>query len=367
MTPNIPCRFGGNPCGNFNAGKPFREDMCRPCWLYTHDERYNKAYGGDGTVVPVTDGSNQCIHLGQATGVTVDCGKCKGHVQLKLFECRVYGQCTIAKAVDGVACCAGDKGVPCPKKDMKAFPKIRKLRWAYGVTTVRDRRKSYLPTTLASLKAAGFDKPRLFVDGDSDTDSWRREFELEVTCRYPYIKTHGNWFLTLHELYIRNPDAERFAVFQDDFVTYKNLRSYLDWCQYPERGYLNLYTFPSNQRIAPKNERGGTIEGWYQSNQWGKGAVALVFDRNAALDLMLARHMVERPMDCHRGTRAVDGGIVSSMEKAGRKEYVHTPSLVQHIGLTSSMANNPHFQAESFLGESFDALDLIAMVKSNAS
>lgn len=234
------------------------------------------------------------------------------------------------------------------------------MKWAYGVTTVPLRRKDLLPRTLASLKTAGFDKPRLFVDGDKDALSWEKEFSLEVTCRYPNIRTYGNWILSLAELYLRNGDADRYAVFQDDFVTYRNLRKYLEKVTYPPKGYLNLYTFPQNQDAFPRlGQTARFRSGFFQSNQRGWGALALVFNREAVNILLSSHHMVERVMDMQRGWRAADGAVVTAMKKAGWKEYVHNPSLVQHTGHISAMRNRQHPDAVSFLGEDYDALEIL--------
>lgn len=229
--------------------------------------------------------------------------------------------------------------------------------WAYGVTTVPGRRSNLLQQTLASLRNAGFDKPRLFVDGDRDGTSWEQEFKLEVTVRYPNIRTHGNWFLSLTELFIRHPECQRYAIFQDDFVTCQNLRRYLNRCEYPKEGYWNLYTFPQNQSLCPE---GGNHIGWYPSNQMGRGAVALVFDQDCVIKLLSQTHMIMRPIDQHRGWKAVDGGIVTALKKEGYTEFVHNPSLVQHTGRNSSMGNRIHPLAVSFRGESFDACSLLA-------
>ena len=245
------------------------------------------------------------------------------------------------------------------------------MQWAYCVTTVPQRKDDLLPRTLRSLAAAGFDKPRLCVDANTGiaksslldvTRAYAEAFpELELTVRYPNIRTYGNWVLSLAELYLYNPGADRFLVAQDDFVTYRNLRQYLEKCPYPERGYWNLYTMPSNQTLAPD----GT--GWYLSNQFGRGAVALVFNRETVLTLLTHQHMVERPMDAHRGWKAVDGGVVTALAKAGWKEFCHNPSLTQHVGLVSSMGNKPHRLAESFRGEEFNALDLLAVNSHDAA
>lgn len=326
-----------------------------------------------------------CIHLGDYTGDTQQCQSCRGKVLVKLHHCHVYRECTTQKAVPGKACCNGIRGedgfhTPCPhyrtegEKDdpvtqptvtVTITPRERKpdpvkgLKWAYGVTTVPDRVGNLLDRTLTSLHNAGFYSPRLFIDGGENPDRYKAMYPgCQVTCREPKIRTHGNWVLSMYELYIRNPLMDRYAIFQDDFVTYPNLKEYLDQCQYPERGYWNLYTMPKNQEICPKDHTG-----WYLSNQRGLGAVALVFSREAVIALLSGKPLVERVMDKRRGHKAVDGGIVHTMKKQGYKEYVHNPSLVQHTGEKSSMGNGRQPLAESFNGEGFDARELITTTK----
>jgi len=227
------------------------------------------------------------------------------------------------------------------------------IRWAYGVTAVRSRKDDLLPRTLESLANAGFNRPRLFIDGDNDRHDYDR-FGLEVTMRYPTIRTFGNWLLTLWELYLRDPAADRYAIFQDDFVTYKNLRLYLDHCPYPDKGYWNLYTFPQNESRVPLTQMG-----WFKSNQKGRGAVALIFDRQGIIELLSHRELVERPQNVRRGHRAVDGAVVTVLRKRDYFEWVHNPSLVQHTGEVSSMGNAKHKLSKTFRGEDFDCLDLV--------
>ena len=76
------------------------------------------------------------------------------------------------------------------------------MNWAYCVMTVPMRRRTTLPGTLASLREAGFPRPHLFVDGDCDGKSWRDELGLDVTCRYPAVRIHGNWWLSIMEMFV---------------------------------------------------------------------------------------------------------------------------------------------------------------------
>lgn len=220
------------------------------------------------------------------------------------------------------------------------------MKWAVGITTVPERADELFPRTVQSLHKAGFTEHHVFTDGAKQ--------HLTGTARTPRIGTYGNWLLGALELFIRSPAADRYAMFQDDLVAYPNLREYLESCKYPEKGYWNLYTFPENAALC---RRGYT--GWYESNQMGLGAVALVFDRTALVDLLATRHMVERPMDAARGAKSVDGAVVTALKKEGYKEYVHNPSLVNHTGHVSVMFHKPYKPCVSFKGEGFDARRLI--------
>lgn len=237
------------------------------------------------------------------------------------------------------------------------------MQWSYGVMTVVARKNDLLPQTLSSLAKGGFDKPRLFVDGCTHTEaiSYQEIFNCDIVGRFPLVRTCGNWMLSMLELYLRFPLADRFALFQDDLVCCKNLRQYLETTPYPDKGYLNLYTFPHNTEpsLMQKDEQGNNRVGFYQSNQRGLGAVALVFNREAVSQIVASSHMSLRVQDPRRGWRAVDGGIVTGMNKVGYKEYVHNPSLVQHTGHVSTIGNKPHPQSPIFPGEDFDAMILV--------
>jgi hypothetical protein len=89
---------------------------------------------------------------------------------------------------------------------------------------------------------------------------------------------------------------------------------------------------------------------------------ALVFSRDALVTLLSSRSLVEKCLASEERTRLkrIDGGIVNAMNLAGWSEYVHDPSLVQHTGVLSTVGNQPHPEAESFPGETFDALHLLS-------
>lgn len=242
------------------------------------------------------------------------------------------------------------------------------MQWSYGVTTVPSRRNTTLPVTLKSLDNAGFPRPVLFIDGPN----WGyTAFSMLTTYSRDYsVGTVGNWILAAWSLYLRDPLADLYAVFQDDLIACKNLREYLESIPYLDNGYWNLYTFPHNQpeQLSVRVENGQFthaeimpgVKGFYRSCQWGKGAVALVFNRQAITSLLSNRILVNKPQDRVIGTKGIDGAICDSMKSMGITEYVHNPSLVQHIGEVSSMGNPRHEQAISFPGEGFDAMELLS-------
>ncbi len=236
--------------------------------------------------------------------------------------------------------------------------------WECGITTVPERKDDLLPRTIDSLNRAGFVNPispRLFVDGSADPLGYKKQFNLPVTVR-DKARTFVNWYLGMLELYMRNPHADRYVMFQDDIVLSADTREYLEHCTYPDKGYLNLITYPQNEALKSQHYPGQSkdhINGWYPSNQLGKGAQGLVFDHQTLVLLLSSRYMIERPQDERRGWRGIDGGIVSAMKRLGITEYVHTPSLIRHTGVDSTMGNNPQPLDQSFQGEGWSAMELI--------
>lgn len=261
------------------------------------------------------------------------------------------------------------------------------MLWQVGVTTCPQRGDALLPATLKSLAAAGFDRPRLFIDDASPHVEQRfRSFNLEMTVRNPKIGAYANWSLGLAELFLRNPSADRYAVFQDDLVMCRNVRQYLEQATFPDHAYLNLFTFMDSEEAIKGRPPGFHPSPDYRPyrnrrdivRQHGRGALALVFDRQGVVTLLTHWHMVKKVMDPRPqfSSRRIDGGIVEAMNDAGWKEWVHNPSLVQHTGVQSTIQTvareNPrkkiqqttrfkrwNIRANTFPGEEFDALQLL--------
>ncbi|NQT14161.1 MAG: glycosyltransferase [Planctomycetes bacterium] len=197
-----------------------------------------------------------------------------------------------------------------------------------------------------------------------------------TTFRASTMYAYPHWLLSAWELYLSNPAADRFAIFQDDILAVQNLRSYLDATPYPDKSYLNLFTFLDNERVIRKQPAGwyeaATIRNKRNGQQRGCGALALAFSRDAMIALLDSGYMARRmqgPLEGYRGGRDkggmpraysyIDGAVVTAMNKIGWREFIHAPSLIQHTGIKSTIGTGRMPLAKTFPGERFDARKLL--------
>lgn len=239
----------------------------------------------------------------------------------------------------------------------------REWKWESAITTVPSRIANGLfSKSLEAIDRAGFPKPRVFVDGGIPlaTQSTIVSNGYALTIRNEPIQVAGSWFLAVWEMYIRNPYAEVYAIFQDDIILARNIREYMESTPLLAQDlyYFNLYTNAENSHGIPVY-----AQGWVRAPRKGKGALALVFTHKVLQKLLCAEHMVGRFLDASTGKfklprrmRSVDGGIYESMHKAGIYELVHSPSLCQHKGVKSTVeeSHDNAVEAPRFAGEDFD-------------
>jgi hypothetical protein len=236
------------------------------------------------------------------------------------------------------------------------------MDWQVGIQTVPQRLRTDFPNTICSILKAGFPEPRVFADGGS----WAvySKYVKEVSAHVPNLKTSANWVCSLVELYLRCPNADRYAIFEDDCIVSKNAREYLECHPFTKhrslgdnphqhaKVYLNLYTNDENQTLCAK-------DGWNKSNQRGKGAVALVFDNDGVQDILSTRYLwnVAKIPD---QWRKIDGVIQTALVVHNSyTEYVHSPSIVKHVGYQSVMGHRWWGETPSFRGEDFDLSTLL--------
>lgn len=184
-------------------------------------------------------------------------------------------------------------------------------------------------------------------------------YNFEISCRFPRLGCAHNWVLSLHELYLRDPLCNLYAIFQDDIIMCKGVREYIESLSYStarQQHYLNLYNPPKVEEYRKDfNELG-----FFASPQSGQGALALVFNRYAVVKLLSSEFIHWRPGSGERGMEGIDGGIVTAMNNVGYHEQVHWPSLVEHSQVVSSTINHGRFpMSTTFPGEEYDATNLI--------
>ena len=226
------------------------------------------------------------------------------------------------------------------------------MEWVVVVTTVNERSSGLLRSTLNSIEIAGFTSFNLFVDGAIPYEEYASLSTRGcINVRSPRVRTFANWYLAALQVLNQNTTADRFIFFQDDVVCSKNLRLYLESVELPKCGYLNCYTYPENESSIP-----GV---WAPSpHQSGRGALCLVFSREVLQQIVTHERLLHRLFD-DEGWKNLDGAIVSTANLIGVKEYVHTPSLVDHTGHDcSTMGHKIKARASTFRGEDFDCLTI---------
>ncbi len=202
------------------------------------------------------------------------------------------------------------------------------VQWAVGVTTA-PRRQSTLSTSLESLIASGWESPHLFVDGPVEIDAaysaLPRSTRPEPSGAWPA------WCWALETLLQADPAAQAILIAQDDalFPSFPTLRPYVEQvvAGLPEpRAVVSLYTSTEDMQVD---------NGWRCfPSQWKYGAVALVFTRQAAEELLASHQRGELDLG---GTAGIDARVGLWATRHQVPLWHPSPSLVQHIGQVSSI------------------------------
>lgn len=234
------------------------------------------------------------------------------------------------------------------RREVSQFDRLRELipatgtcrrtrisEWAVGVTTA-PRRQPTLHQCLDHLTRAGWEAPHLFMDGAVRVPE--RFGHLPGTLRNPAVGAWPNHYLALFELTLRQPDADAYIILQDDAVIYdgENVREYLEQALWPRgaAGVASLYCAEPDTASS---------FGWHrQRKAWVWGALAFVFSRAAAQkylrDWRVCQHRWgPRGSWAHGGLTLVDVVIGLWARRRRIPVWFPTPSLVQHIGETSTL------------------------------
>ncbi len=222
-------------------------------------------------------------------------------------------------------------------------------QWSVGITTA-PRKQPTLEQTLNSLTDAGWDNPRLFVEPNTNIP---RSFQhLPISLRDQTLGAFPNWYLALSEMVLRNPKTDAYFLCQDDVFFSKGLRNYLEQHLWPaaEVGVVSIYC-PSH--YLKEDINGFHIEnrGW---NSWG--ALAYIFPNRSARQLLSDPLVLNhRGFGTAEGLRNIDSVVGLWCQRSELPYYVHSPSLAQHIGDTSTIwthgSNQGYRRAANYLNQ----------------
>jgi hypothetical protein len=223
----------------------------------------------------------------------------------------------------------------------------RPIQWAVGMTTTQ-RRIPTLETSLSYLRRAGWDDVLLAVDGM--TDLCPTKTIEKISLRSPATGAWPNFYLTLLELVLSEPDADAVMMLQDDVQFYdrENVRLYLEsifWPSDPD-GIISLYCSAAYTRETPA---------WTVAEQrWEWGALAFVFPKELARRFVCDPEVIQHRFT-NRGLRFIDDVIGEWAHRNAIPIWYPSPSLVQHIGDTSTVWHGVpaegYRRADSFVGD----------------
>ena len=231
--------------------------------------------------------------------------------------------------------------------------------WMVGLTTA-PREESTLAQSLHSLAAAGWETPHVFAEPETVIPECVRP--EDVTVRPQTMGAWPNWLLSVTELYLRSPDADAYLIVQDDVVYPQGLREYLEGELWPaERlGIVSLHTASHMDTLH--------LRGFYPTEPGWKawGAQAYVIPNAGVRSLMRNRRVQNhRHRGPNNGTRNVDSVLGMWCQDVGLPYYLHTPSLSQHIGESSTLwgpkaTTTGRRSAVTFPGEDVDIREVVA-------
>ena len=201
--------------------------------------------------------------------------------------------------------------------------------WAVGVTTA-PRRQPTLEPCLDGLTRAGWSDIHLFLDGTVRVPE--NYTHLQTTWREQSIGACPAWVLSLAELVVLHPQADAYALFQDDVLPHygDSLREYLERALWPDgqAGVVSLY-----------NPGIGLKPGWQViPSEWDWGAQAVIFSPPAVRTFLSDPTVLRRMLPVASGAHLPIPELLREwLFRHGIYAYCPYPSVVQHIGVASTI------------------------------
>lgn len=217
----------------------------------------------------------------------------------------------------------GDRRLPFNLRPAQA------LSWSVAVLTA-PREQQTLANTLRCLERSGFERMHLFAEPGATIPTAHAALPCVRHCqRQGPLR---NFSHAAQALLDARPNMDAYAFFEDDIEVAEGLRSWCDHEFWPGgHDIVSLYT----SRVFCDDRPG------WQTLNLGRyrtfGALALVFRGPALREFLADAEVRKHIQDGKPGTDAVVGEWAL---KRGIGIAYHSPSLVQHVGYTTSLAGH---------------------------
>lgn len=215
---------------------------------------------------------------------------------------------------------------------------MSELGLSIGITTA-PRAQETLTATLRQIGKIGADKVVIFAEPFQDIVQYNRittEFPYDVHPSNGRLGCMKNWDRALSYL-VENTDSNHIGVFQDDILIHAGtkdvLRKTLNGHK-PEVGFYSLFLAKNHSNIVKDK----TKKGWIEAQiGWGwAGACGVIFPRSSAIKLLENKNYQTHVRTRSQQIDAIIGQTMLQMKLPG---FWHYPSLITHIGKTSTVGH----------------------------
>ena len=236
--------------------------------------------------------------------------------------------------------------------DMATKPSVESYgkpieNWAVGITIAPRQIENYTHT-IDSFLDAGWNSIHMFVEPDVKVADKHKH--LPLTQRKTKLGAWKNWLTSLNDLIEFYPNADCYGLIQDDIIFCRGAKKFLEYTLWPAQdvGVCSVFTPSHYTRENP---------GWYKTNKKGKLWMAQTY----FFPPDSARNCATHPI-CVDWTKEkqIDNVVGRWADYSEQYPYYFSPSLVQHVGDTSTLWGSRNRAkgrraATDFVGECFDA------------
>ena len=156
-----------------------------------------------------------------------------------------------------------------------------------------------------------------------------------------------HWYRVLTDL-VNNTDSDYVGIIPDDVIFKEPILSKaIEPLQTDRDGYAALYT-PSGMVMRSARLRLGS--GWCEiRGGWGKSWGGCYVFRRSVAERIIKHPRTIRHLNEYKRNQQIDAIVPEVMYQLGLRQWMHNPSLCNHVGMTSTIGHT-HTKLESALG-----------------